>query len=206
MEAEGVGAASEVTAAADLGVAERPALVRAARPSQASPAQRVAPAVLALAFAGLAVSGHRSVAGVLIAGFAAVVLVVLAAIDIERRTIPNRIVLPAAAVVLVGRIAEYPHGWVEFVLASLGAAALLFLPSVFNRAAIGMGDVKLGLLLGAALGWKALDAIVIALLFAAPVSATILIRGRRAARGATIPLAPFFAVGALVAVVIMPPL
>jgi leader peptidase (prepilin peptidase)/N-methyltransferase len=204
MEAEVVAAASEVTPEADLGAAEGPAPVYAVRRPKASPAQRVAPVALALAFAGLAFNGHRSVAGVLIAGFAAVVLVVLAAIDIERRTIPNRIVVPAAAAVLVGRIVEYPHGWAEFVLASLGAAVLLFLPSVFNRAAIGMGDVKLGLLLGAALGWTALDAILIALLFAAPVSATILIRGRRAARRATIPLAPFFAVGALVAVLIMP--
>ena len=42
-------------------------------------------------------------------------LVVLAAIDLERRIIPNRIVLPATAIVLVLNIAAHPSQWVEWV-------------------------------------------------------------------------------------------
>jgi prepilin signal peptidase PulO-like enzyme (type II secretory pathway) len=127
-----------------------------------------------------------------------VILVVLAAIDIERRIIPNRIVLPAAAIVLVGRVAEFPDRGLKFVIAAIVTALVLLLPNLLSRSAMGMGDVKLGLLLGAALGWGALSAIVIALLCVGPVAAGILVRGGRSARKATMPLGPFFAVGALV--------
>ena len=204
VEAAGLGAGSREAPEGGLGPAGTSPGVSRVRTPEAWRAQRAAAVVLALALCGLAFAGHRSVAGVLIDAFAALVLAVLAAIDIEQRTIPNRIVLPAAAVVLAGRIAEYPHGWAEYVLASLGAATVLFLPSVFNRSAIGMGDVKLGLLLGAALGWRVVAAIPSAFVFAGLVSVVVLMRGGRSARKASIPLAPFFAVGALVAVLTMP--
>lgn len=198
-----MGAGSNSVPEDDLGAAPLGAEI-SARVPQRSPAQRLAPAVLALAVAGLALAGHRSLAGVLVDVFAVVVFIVLAAIDIERRTIPNRIVLPAAAVILVGRLAQHPSRWDEFLLAALGAALVLLLPSLINRSAIGMGDVKLGLLMGATLGWKAVAAIPIALLCAGLVAATILLRGGRSARGSTIPLAPFLAIGALVAVLTLP--
>jgi leader peptidase (prepilin peptidase) / N-methyltransferase len=64
---------------------------------------------------------------------------------------------------------------------------------------MGMGDVKLGLLIGAALGWGAAPAIALALLFVFPVALAIVIRKGTAARRATIPMGPFLALGALVA-------
>src|SRR4051795_4392949 len=42
------------------------------------------------------------------------VLVVLAAIDIERRIVPNRIVLPAVALVLAGNFLVFPDRRLEF--------------------------------------------------------------------------------------------
>jgi len=58
--------------------------------------------VVALAFATLQLD--RAV----VAAFAGSTLIVLSAIDIERGIIPNRIVLPAAAIVLVAQLALFP--------------------------------------------------------------------------------------------------
>ena len=135
----------------------------------------------------------------LLAAFVGAVLVILAAIDLERRIIPNRIVLPAAALALLGRIALTPGDASQYALAALLAALFLFLPRLINRGALGMGDVKLGLLIGAALGWGAAAALALGFLFVFPVALVITIRrGLSQARGATIPMGPFLALGALV--------
>src|SRR5215210_5974085 len=57
-----------------------------------------------------------------------VVLVVLSAIDLDCRLIPNVILLPTLAVSLAAQIALYPDHTREWVFASLGAALFLFLP------------------------------------------------------------------------------
>jgi prepilin signal peptidase PulO-like enzyme (type II secretory pathway) len=134
----------------------------------------------------------------LLAAFVAAVLVVLAAIDLERRIVPNRIVLPAAAVALAGRIALAPGHASQYALAALLAALFLFVPRLFSPRSIGMGDVKLGLLIGAALGWGAASALALGFLFVFPVALVMAIRGGAAARQATIPMCPFLALGALV--------
>jgi leader peptidase (prepilin peptidase) / N-methyltransferase len=135
----------------------------------------------------------------LLAAFVGAVLVILAAIDLERRIIPNRIVLPAAALALLGRIALTPGDASQYALAALLAALFLFLPRLINRSALGMGDVKLGLLIGAALGWGAAAALALGFLFVFPVALVITIRqGFSQARRATIPMGPFLALGALV--------
>jgi hypothetical protein len=134
-----------------------------------------------------------------IESFVACVLVLLAGIDLERRIIPNKIVIPAAAVVLVAQLAAFPDQAGEWVLASLGAATFLFLPSLLNPNAIGMGDVKLGLLLGAGLGRDVLAALTLGFLSVFPVALYLLVRHGPAARTSTLPLGPFLAFGALVA-------
>ncbi len=135
-----------------------------------------------------------------IAGFLAGVLVVIAATDIERRIIPNQIVLPAIAIVLIARIAFFPARTLEWTAAALLAAAVLMLPRLRNPAAMGMGDVKLAMLIGAALGWGAFVALAVAFLSSLPVAAVLLVRRGRAAREAALPFGPFLAVGALLVV------
>jgi leader peptidase (prepilin peptidase) / N-methyltransferase len=108
-------------------------------------------------------------------------------------------VLPAAAVALLGRVALTPGDASQYALAALLAALFLFLPRLINRSALGMGDVKLGLLIGAALGWGAASALALGFLFVFPVALAITIRGGLSqARRATIPMGPFLALGALV--------
>jgi leader peptidase (prepilin peptidase)/N-methyltransferase len=135
----------------------------------------------------------------LIVAAVACVLVAVSAIDIERRLIPNRIVVPATAAILVAQAAFFPDRVGEWVGAALVAGLLLGVPALLFPAGLGMGDAKLAVLIGAALGWDFLDALVIGFLATFPVGVVMLVRGGMAARKATIPLGPFLAGGALVA-------
>ena len=136
-------------------------------------------------------------ADALVAAFFCAVLVVISAIDLERRIVPNRIVLPATAIVLVAQTLLHPS--VEWVLAALLAGLFLFLPAIVYPAGLGMGDVKLALLLGAMLGAEVGVALMVGLLAAVvPSIALFAIKGR-AARKMALPFAPFLALGGIVA-------
>lgn len=128
------------------------------------------------------------------------VLVVLAAIDVQARILPNKIVLPATAAVLAAQTAFYPERLLESVVAALVAAAVTLAPALFNPAAMGMGDVKLAAFLGMLLGTKVLAALILGFLATAPVLAVLLVLRGRAARRMALPLGPFLALGAAIVV------
>jgi leader peptidase (prepilin peptidase) / N-methyltransferase len=132
-----------------------------------------------------------------VAAFFCCVLVAVSATDIERRIIPNRIVLPAAAVVLVGQTIVEPSP--EWLIASLGASLFLFVALLAYPSGMGMGDVKLALLLGAALGRGVVVAMMLAMLSALLPSIVLFARHGSAARKMAIPFAPFLALGSVVA-------
>jgi leader peptidase (prepilin peptidase) / N-methyltransferase len=127
------------------------------------------------------------------------VLVVLTAIDIERRIVPNVIVLPAAAVVLVAQMFVHPDHRLEYVIATVGAGLFLFLPLLIYPAGMGLGDVKLALLLGAGLGSAIVMAFVVGLLAVFLAAVYILVTQGSSARKMAIPFVPFLAFGGLVA-------
>ena len=133
----------------------------------------------------------------LTAAFFCAVLVVISAIDIEHRIVPNRIVLPAAAVVLAAQLLREPS--LEWPLAALGASTGLFLVALAYPRGMGMGDVKLALLLGAMLGVDVVVALMAGMLAALVPAVVLLARHGSAARKLAIPFAPFLALGALVA-------
>lgn len=136
----------------------------------------------------------------LIDAFFLAVLVVLSAIDIERHILPNRIVLPAAGVVLVANLAFFSDSWLEWIVAPVGAAAALFLIRLLHTEGLGMGDVKLVLLLGAGLGKAVVAALIIGTLAAGLVGIGLFAVHGSAARKMAIPYGPFLAFGAAVAV------
>jgi leader peptidase (prepilin peptidase)/N-methyltransferase len=142
-----------------------------------------------LAF-GLTVDG-------LLAAYFCAVLVVLSAIDIEHRILPDRIVLPSAALVLVVQTIAHPS--IEWAVAALGAALFLFVAVLAYPKGMGLGDVKLALLLGAMLGRNVVAGLMIGMLAALVPSAVLFARHGMAARKMTIPFGPFLAFGAIVA-------
>ena len=125
------------------------------------------------------------------------VLVVLSVIDVNHRIVPNRVVLPATAATLVAHTLIDPSpAWLVWALVASGA---LFLLVLAYPKALGMGDVKLALLLGAMLGASVAIGLMIGL-FAALVPAAVLVsRHGGAARKMGVPLVPFLAFGSVVA-------
>ncbi|MEX2614053.1 MAG: prepilin peptidase [Gaiellaceae bacterium] len=149
----------------------------------------------ALVVACVAVFGPTAEAA-LAAGFCAV-LVTLSVIDARYRIVPNRIVLPAAAVALVAHTLIEPSP--EWVLAALAASGFLFLAALAYPKGLGMGDVKLALLLGAVLGAPVSAALMIGFLAALVPAIVLFARHGSAARKMAVPLVPFLSLGAVLA-------
>jgi leader peptidase (prepilin peptidase)/N-methyltransferase len=124
-------------------------------------------------------------------------LVAVSATDLEHRIIPNRIVVPAAAIVLVAQTALEPRP--EWAIGAFGASGFLFLAALVYPGGMGMGDVKLALLLGAMLGRTVPVAILLGMVAALVPAVVLLVRHGSAARKMGIPLGPFLALGAVVA-------
>ena len=129
-----------------------------------------------------------------------VCLVVLATIDAEHQILPDRIVLPATAIVLAANLVIAPERWSEWILAGLALAGFLFAVLLAYPAGMGMGDVKLALLLGVALGRDVAVAMAVALLVGLLVSVVLLVRDGAAARKTKVPFGVFMAIGGVVAV------
>lgn len=135
-------------------------------------------------------------------------LLAVALIDLEHFIVPNRIVLPMLAVSLplLGLAALLEDEWRSLATGVLGALLAsngLLLVNLVNPRGMGMGDVKLALLLGLFLGWLDLGHVALGLflgfLFGA-VGGILLIALRIKTRKDPVPFAPFLAAGALVAV------
>jgi len=139
-----------------------------------------------------------------VAVFFVAVLAVVSVVDVQRRIVPNRIVLPAAAIVLAARTIVHPS--VVWVVAGAGAAAFLLATALVRPGGMGMGDVKLALLLGVAVGRTVPLALIVALVSAVVPSVVLLVRHGRAGRTMGIPFAPFLALGGVVALIAGAPL
>lgn len=119
--------------------------------------------------------------------------------DLFERRIPNRIVLPAAAVCAVA----WAVSGMTFATLANGLALVgpLLALSLLRPEALGMGDVKLALLLVLGLDGRGAVALLVALALAAGFALLLLVRFGRAAASRKLPLAPFFAAGAVIALI-----
>jgi leader peptidase (prepilin peptidase)/N-methyltransferase len=79
-------------------------------------------------------------------------LIALAVIDLEHRLLPNVIVGPAALAGLALSILANPSGWWTYPLCALAVAGALLGLALAYPSGMGMGDVKMGGMLGAFLG------------------------------------------------------
>lgn len=158
--------------------------------------------VSAAALSATAFVSYSAVGDRLIASLIAVVLVVVTATDLERRIIPNRVVLPATVIVLIAHIAATPARGAVCVVAAAGAGLAFLIPNLIGRSLMGMGDVKLAIFLGAGLGPSVVGAVTVAFLCVFPFALGTVIRGGLAARKSTLPFGPFLAFGALVILIV----
>jgi leader peptidase (prepilin peptidase)/N-methyltransferase len=125
------------------------------------------------------------------------VLVAVTVTDLERRIIPNRIVVPALVAALVVQTARDPS--IEWVVSALAAGGAFLLLALVYPAGLGMGDVKLAAFLGAWLGRDVVVALFAGpLLSLVPAIGVLLVRGP-AGRKIGLPFAPFLAAGGVIA-------
>lgn len=119
-----------------------------------------------------------------------------AAADLLERRIPNRLVLPASAGCATLALASGAP--LRGFLAGLALVAALLTLSLVSPAALGMGDVKLALLLVCGLDAASSEALALGLILAAFAGVLLLCRQSAAGRR-TLPLAPFLGAGAALA-------
>ena len=132
-----------------------------------------------------------------VAAFFCAVLVAVSVIDLEHRIIPNRIVLPATVVLLAANTARDLSP--QWAVAGLAASGFLLAAALVYPAGMGMGDVKLALLMGVALG-KTVPVALLAGMLAAMIPGLVLFARHGAkARKMGIPFGPFLALGSVVA-------
>ncbi len=158
----------------------------------------IAAAVGTATFVG---AGLVANAGVLVLMRLAVIggaLVACALVDLVQRRIPNRIVVPAGAACAALTFAAGPP---LTLIAGLTTVVLLLIVCLRWPAALGMGDVKLALLLVLGLDGSALRALALGVAFAALAGLVRVIRDGGSAWRASLPLAPFLAAGSLLAVI-----
>jgi leader peptidase (prepilin peptidase) / N-methyltransferase len=138
---------------------------------------------------------------------------VLTLVDLAEKRLPNAVVFPTlGAVALLLVPPTWASGaWWPLVWALVGAAgmfAVYFVLALVSPSSMGMGDVKLALVIGLLLGWFGLNAWLVGLLAAFVVGgviALIALALRRVTLRGSIPFGPSMLAGSLVAVLFVGP-
>jgi leader peptidase (prepilin peptidase) / N-methyltransferase len=126
-------------------------------------------------------------------------LVLLGAIDARHKLLPNAIILPATLAVGLIVAASAPGSFLTHLAAGAALGGFFFLFGTIFAGSLGMGDAKLGFLIGLALGTQTFGAAILA--FAGLLVAALYVLATRgvSARKDAIPFGPFLAVGGIVA-------
>jgi leader peptidase (prepilin peptidase) / N-methyltransferase len=122
-------------------------------------------------------------------------LVAVTAIDLERQIIPDVITLPGILAGFVANVTFGRLGWVESGLGILVGGGLFLVIILASGGGMGGGDMKLGAMFGAFLGWKiTLVALFLGVVLGGGFAIALLASGRMR-RKDPIPFGPFLAAG-----------
>jgi leader peptidase (prepilin peptidase) / N-methyltransferase len=142
------------------------------------------------------------------------IVILLSIIDIDTKTIPNKILIPSMAisaavaslyVVNINLVPVYSgyNGFWAFGGMFLGAGILLAIAilgsAVFKKEAMGIGDVKLAAFVGLFIGAYVVMALFIGFFIGSIVSIA-LIAAKKVSKKDSVPFGPFLGVGAIVTV------
>lgn len=124
-------------------------------------------------------------------------LVAIAFIDLDHQIIPDVITLPGTVAGAALSVAIHPAGWLNTVLGVVIGGGLFFVIILVSGGGMGGGDMKLGAMMGAFLGWKlVLLAILLGVFAGGAVAITLLTTGIKG-RKDPVPFGPFLALGAV---------
>ncbi len=126
------------------------------------------------------------------------VLVIITLTDLDRRIIPNKVVLAgsvaAVAIVAIGD----PDSLVENAAAAAIAGGLMFVVALAYPRGMGMGDAKLVGMIGLFIGRAVAPATLIGFVLGAIVGVAMIARRGSDARKQAIPFGPFLAIGGVI--------
>jgi leader peptidase (prepilin peptidase) / N-methyltransferase len=145
-------------------------------------------------FIAFGFTGHAVLGAILCS-----VLVLLATIDFEHKLLPNDVIFPAVLAVGLVVAAANPGGFLTHLAAAAALGGFFLLFAIVFKGGLGVGDAKLGFLLGLALGWRTMTATFIAFAGLLVAALWILAREGVGARRKAIPFGPFLAIGGIVA-------
>jgi prepilin signal peptidase PulO-like enzyme (type II secretory pathway) len=149
-------------------------------------------AMVVLSFADFGLHGRALIGAVFCPA-----LVLLAAIDVRHKLLPNTIILPAVLAVGLIVAASAPGSFLTHLAAGAALGGFFFVFGTIFAGSIGMGDAKLGFLMGLALGSKTLGATLIAVAGLLVAALYVLARRGASARRDALPFGPFLALGGI---------
>ena len=125
-------------------------------------------------------------------------LIAITAIDLDCQLIPDVISLPGIVLgFILSAIAGRP-GWLESLIGILVGGGLFFVIIVASRGGMGGGDMKLGAMIGAFLGWKLVLVAALLAVLSGGIVAVILLSLRSKGRKDAVPFGPYLALGGAV--------
>lgn len=162
-----------------------------------SPRYPLTELLTAVLFAATALAFHDDATELALGLVLVATLVAVTLTDLERRIIPNKILMVAAmlavAIVAIGDPGSLP----ERAIAAAAAGGLLLAAALAYPRGMGLGDVKLAATMGLFLGRDVGPAILVALLAGSLVGLAMIARHGPDARKRAIPFGPFLALGAV---------
>jgi leader peptidase (prepilin peptidase)/N-methyltransferase len=128
-------------------------------------------------------------------------LVTITAIDIERQIIPDVITLPGILVGIFATLATGRVPWWDSLVGIVVGGGIFLVIILASGGGMGGGDMKLGAMFGAFLGWKVtLVALFVAVVLGGLLALVLLVSGR-VRRKDPIPFGPFLAAGGAIGLI-----
>lgn len=149
--------------------------------------------LFAMAYARFGLTTELGLAAALLAA-----LVAITVIDVQHQVIPDVITLPGVVLGFVANLGLGRIGWLDSTLGVLVGGGIFWVVLqgsllILGQEGMGGGDVKLGAMLGAFLGWQATLVAVFLAVMAGGLVALLLLGLNIAGRKDPIPFGPFLA-------------
>ena len=123
------------------------------------------------------------------------ILLIIFLIDLEQQLILNVVVLPSLALALAGSFFWPDIGPLRALLGGAIGTGVLSIPYILYREGMGLGDVKLGMLLGLMVGYPYIFLALLLAVISSGLVAIILLALKIKGRKDPIPFAPFLTAG-----------
>ena len=150
------------------------------------------------AFAATAIVLHDDPAELALGLTFVALLAAVTLTDIERRVIPNAVLLVGAVIATGIVLATDPASLPERIAAAVGAGGFLLIAALIYPGGMGMGDVKLAAVMGLFLGVSVVPALFVGIALGALVGLGLILRHGSEARKHPVPFGPFLAIGGVV--------